>query len=294
MKRLVITLALLVACSSSHDADASGEVVAGSSTSAIARSIAQSGELKAAQDAIDAGHPWRATQLVAPLLRDPQKKTPAAVLVAARAAAGWGGWSVVDKLLVDEQWIDTQSDGEARELLTRAAFDRGADSTSLGYASAALQQSKTKAEREARAVLLARALERNNRFDTAAALYTRASAAFPSIRDWFLLRAAGSESDSARRAADFSGVKMPVAKARVVWTDARALRRRARRGEPLRVAWRDRFGASTQIVGRAGQCASVDDSAGAPILHPHTSRLDRREASRRRVGQGLHESLTDR
>ena len=223
MKRLAITLALLVSCSSSHEADASGEVV--SPTSALARSIRQSDELRAALDAIERGHPWRATQLVAPLLRDPQKKTPAATLVAARAAAGWGGWSVVDKLLADEPWIDTQSDGEARELLTRAAFDRGADSVSLRYAGAALQQSKTKAERDARTVLLARALERNNKFDTAATLYTRAAAAFPSIRDWLLLRAAGSESDSARRAGLYSDVTMPVAKARVEWTDAQARER---------------------------------------------------------------------
>lgn len=225
MKRLTLVFTLLVSCSSSHDTDASGEVVATPSVSALAHSIGQSDELKAAQDAIDAGHPWRATQLVAPLLRDPQKKTPAATLVAARAAAGWGGWSVVDKLLVDEPWIDTQSDGEARELLTRAAFDRAADTVALRYAYAALQQAKSKADRDARTVLVARALERNNKFDTAATFYTRAAAAFPSIRDWLLLRAAGSESDSARRAADFSGVTMSVAKARVAWTDAQARER---------------------------------------------------------------------
>jgi soluble lytic murein transglycosylase len=224
MKRLTLALAL-AACSSTHDADASGEVVSPTPTSGLARAVQQSGALKAAQDAIDAGHPWRATQLVAPLLRDPQRKTPAATLVAARAAAGWGGWSVVDKLLVDEPWIDTQSDGEARELLTRAAFDRSADTTALRYANAAVQQSKSKADRDARIVLLARALERNNEFDTAATLYRQSAKSYPTIRDWLLLRAAGSESDSARRAADFSGVAMTVAKARVAWTDAQARER---------------------------------------------------------------------
>lgn len=224
MRPIALALILLVGCRPSHDADASGEVVS-SPTKAIGRAIAQSDELKAAQDAIDRGHPWRATQLVAPLLRDPQKKTPAAILVAARAAAGWAGWTVVDKLLVDEPWIDTQSDGEARELLTRAAFDRAADTVALRYASAALAQSKTRATRDARTVLLARALERNNMFDSSAALYARAASVFPSIRDWLLLRAAGSESDSARRATSFSSVTLPVAKARIAWTDAQARER---------------------------------------------------------------------
>jgi soluble lytic murein transglycosylase len=224
MRQLGFAFALLVACRGSHDADASGDVVS-SPSSAVALAIRQSDELKAAQDAIDGGHPWRATQLVSPLLRDPQKKTPAAILVAARAAAGWGGWSVVDKLLVGEPWIDAQSDGEARELLTRAAFDRADDSLSLRYARMALDQSKTKAQRDARTVLLARALERNNMFDSAAALYLRSATAFSSIRDWLFLRAAGSESESARRSTDFAGVAMPVAKARVAWTDAQARER---------------------------------------------------------------------
>jgi len=223
MRQLALAFALIIACDRSHDADASGDVA--SPSVSIRQAIAQSDELKAAQDAIDRGHPWRATQIVAPLLRDPQKKTPAATLVAARAAAGWGGWSVVDKLLVDEPWIDTQFDGEPRELLTRAAFDRGADTVSLTHARAALRQAKTKETRDARTVLLARALERNNMFDSAAALYTRAASAFPSIRDWLLLRAAGSESDSARRAGDFAAVSMAVARARVPWTDAQARER---------------------------------------------------------------------
>lgn len=223
MRRLSLAFALLTACGKSYDADVAGDVSIASS--AIREAIAQSEDLKAAQDAIDRGHPWHATQIVAPLLRDPQQKTPAATLVAARAAAGWSGWSVVEKLLADEPWIDTQFDGEPRELLTRAAFDRGADTVALTNASAALRQAKTKEARDARTVLLARALERNNMFDSAAALYRKSAMAFPSIRDWLFLRAAGNESDSARRATDFASVAMAVARARVPWTDAQARER---------------------------------------------------------------------
>ena len=223
MRQLALAFVLLAACGTSYDADASGDVSMPSS--AIREAIAQSDDLKSAQDAIDRGHPWRATQIVAPLLRDPQQKTPAAILVAARAAAGWSGWSVVEKLLAGESWIDTQFDGEPRELLTRAAFDRGADTVALSNASAALRQAKTKEARDTRTVLLARAFERNNMFDSAAALYRRSATAFPSIRDWMLLRAAGNESDSARRATDFASVSISVARPRVPWTDAQARER---------------------------------------------------------------------
>src|SRR4051812_10241216 len=91
---------------------------------ALPRPAAQTDGLKDAQDAIDHGHPWRATQIVAPLLRTPRTRTPAALIVAARAAAGWSGWSEVDRLLAKEPWIDDQFDGEGRELLARSAFER--------------------------------------------------------------------------------------------------------------------------------------------------------------------------
>lgn len=61
-----------------------------------AADIARSTTLTRAQAEIDSGHPWRATRLVAPVLRDSRQRTPAALLVAARAAAGWGGWQEVE------------------------------------------------------------------------------------------------------------------------------------------------------------------------------------------------------
>src|SRR6187455_3001536 len=107
MKRLLLTASLLgatlAACDQSHEASAAGDV---GSSRELAAAIAQSDELKAAQTAIDRGHPWRATQIVAPLLRDPRRRTPAALIVAGRAAAAWEGWSVVEQLLANELWID--------------------------------------------------------------------------------------------------------------------------------------------------------------------------------------------
>src|SRR5438874_4851433 len=114
MRVFALLLVALTACGSSHEASASGDIPSGPG-GALARAIAQVDELKDARDAIGRGHPWRATQIIASLLRNPQKRSPAALMVAARAAAGWGGWSEVDRLLAREPWIDAQFDGEARE-----------------------------------------------------------------------------------------------------------------------------------------------------------------------------------
>src|SRR5215216_7840849 len=92
-----VWLVVLCACDASHKASASGEL--GSPTAReLAQAIEQRDDLKAAQALIDQGHPWRATQLLAPILRVPSKRTPEALVVAARAAAGRAGWPEVDKL----------------------------------------------------------------------------------------------------------------------------------------------------------------------------------------------------
>src|ERR1043166_1185530 len=100
MNRLIpIVFAFALAgCSSRQEASAAGDVVSTAERD-LAHAISQSDALKTAQAAIDAGHPWRATQIVAPVVRDPKKRTPAALIVAARAAAGWNGWAEVEKLL---------------------------------------------------------------------------------------------------------------------------------------------------------------------------------------------------
>ncbi|HEY9229832.1 MAG TPA: hypothetical protein VIP11_24485, partial [Gemmatimonadaceae bacterium] len=108
---LLAATVLVVACNdssredSSREADAAGDAVLSDTSRELDDAIAQSDVLKAGQAAVDSGHPWRATGLVAPVLRDAKQRTPAAVLVAARAAAGWGGWTEVDKLLAREPWI---------------------------------------------------------------------------------------------------------------------------------------------------------------------------------------------
>ena len=227
---LYILAAMSSACSSGKDAAASGEVESSHpapvSQQDPAGAIAQGGVVASAQKAIDASHPWRATQVLAPVLKSAAQRTPTAVLVAARAAAGWDGWQEVDRLLAREPWIDTQFEGEGRELLARSALERGADTAALVQARAAYRDAKTTQRRAMRAVYLARAFERSNYFDSAAVMYLHAGESLPAVRDWLLLRAAGTQADSVDRAKTFARVKSPVAKARVSWTDAQ-IRERA-------------------------------------------------------------------
>ncbi len=187
------------------------------------------------QTLIDQSHPWRVTQQLAPALRDPRTRTPQVVLAAARAAAGWGGWSEVDKLLVNEPWLDTQFDGEGRELLARSALANGTPAAAVALASSALADARQPDQRGARGVLLARALERTSRFDSAAVAYARAEESLPSIRDGLALRAAGNESDSSARAHRYASVGLAVARSRRALTEAEA---RERFGDTLGAAAR--------------------------------------------------------
>src|SRR5688500_3832173 len=50
-------------------------------------------DVRAAQELLQQGHPYRATQRLAPVLADSARRTPEAVLVAASAAAAWEGWA---------------------------------------------------------------------------------------------------------------------------------------------------------------------------------------------------------
>jgi soluble lytic murein transglycosylase len=185
--------------------------------------VAGDPEVTRADSLVRAGRPWRATALLAPRLRTPATATAEARLVGARAAAGWEGWTDVDRLLAGAPWLDTQFGGEGRELLVRSALERGQDATA--NARLALDAATNEPTRVVRGVLLARALDRANLQDSAEAAYSAAARRLPGAGDWLRLRAAGVTSDSARRARLFAGVASTPARARIPFTDAQARER---------------------------------------------------------------------
>ena len=222
--RLVLIVVILSGCSrDAHSSDAHGDVLRTSRQ--LQQSIAQDQTLKAAQKLIEQGHPWLATQLLAPVLRDAKRRTPAAVLLAARAAAAWEGWDEVNRLLAREAWIDQQFDGEARQLLAMSALERGDDTSAVANAQMALVKAREPRARAVRSVLLARAFDRRNERDSARVSYEHAAADLPGVSDWLELRAAGVMTDATDRQRAYARVRSPVARERVPWTEAQALER---------------------------------------------------------------------
>lgn len=233
--RIVAALTLGLACDASPDGAISAGDVSDGAAPTLAGAPAPDSTLRRAAAEISAGHPWRATRLLAPALRDSARRTPEVTLLAARAAAGWEGWQEVERLLKGSAWLDSASAGLGRELLARSALEQGNDSAAVREASAALADARDAKARAVRGVLLARALDRTNARDSASAAYHTAAERLPTVQDWLLLRAAGVERDSARRAALYARVRLAPARARVPWTEAQALERA---GQPAQAAER--------------------------------------------------------
>lgn len=214
-----------------------------------------------ADSLIRSGRPWRATALLAPKLTVPDAAPPELRLAGARAAAAWDGWSEVDRLLRGAPWLDRQFGGEGRELLARSELERAQDARA--DAELALASASDDEDRFSRHVLLARALDRANARDSAAAHYAAAAARIPRVADWLRLRAAGVTDDSAARAAIFARVVSPAARARVASTDAQA---RERLGDFIGAARSYRRAGSEVAALRVESLAARDAASRAPVL----------------------------
>jgi soluble lytic murein transglycosylase len=255
MRLLKFSVSLLLALACAGPAPALAERV-------DADSLASDSVVLAATRAIDEGRPWRATRILAPALEDSVLRTPEVVLTAARAAARWGGWPEVNKLLAGSPWLDSLAHGEGRVLLTHSALQRGEDSTALRYARSAVATANGRVAKGERLVLLARAYDRLEADDSAAAAYSRAGALLPAIGDWLLLRAAEVTASSARRQALYAAVRLPAARERVAMVEARA---RERSGDAAgAIAAFDSLGLPVRALRlRLGDSASTPVPSGA-------------------------------
>lgn len=197
----------------------------------------------AAARAIESGRPWQATRMLAAPSRESGAK-PSVILTAARAAAGWQGWATVVRLLDGQRWLDDYG-GEGQALLARALVERSQPEEALAHTRRSLELGPppTRAER---LVTHARALDRLDQFDSAAAAYRTLAQHFPALKDWFYLRAAGVTVDSIARGRLLNDVTSPVARPRIGWTEALA---RDRTGDEIGAAERyDALGARLAAV----------------------------------------------
>ena len=207
------------------------------------------------------GRPWRATVLLSPRLASPATASPALRLAGARAAAGWEGWAEVDRLLRGAPWLDTEFGGEGRALLVRGGLERGTDA--LPDAVRALASATDDASRVSRRVMLARAYDRANNRDSAAAHYMAAASRLPRVADWLRLRAAGVMQDSAARSAIIAKVASAQARARIASTDAQA---RERGGDLEGAARSFRKAGDEGSAFRVEALSARDDAARAALV----------------------------
>jgi len=194
---------------------------------ALAPIVTSDTTVRAATRALQQGRPWEATRVLAPLLRDPVRRSPAAVLRAAEAASAWEGWSEVLSLLQNETWLRTEFGGLGYTLLTRAALaisprQPKTDSVALRNAGLAMPLASNRAERGERETLLARAHERVQNMDSARVHYLRAAQQFSEAGDWLRLRAANVTRDERMRQDDYKSVRSIIVRERVDWTEASA------------------------------------------------------------------------
>jgi soluble lytic murein transglycosylase len=243
------------------------------------RVVSSDSAVQRAQAALAAGRPWQATRLVTPALRDRARRTPAAVITAAMAAAGWDGWSEVESLLSKEPWLDTLYAARGRELLARAALARRApghadDSVALINARAAVARAGSDFERGVRRVLLARAFDRLRADDSARAAYLSATKELPQVADWLLLRAAVVTPQAAERQTLYGSLQSALARDRSAWAEADARER------------------ATDLLGAAEVRASLGDMSGS--LRLRLQRLGARDPARDDVRRALRQLVEQR
>jgi soluble lytic murein transglycosylase len=73
-----------------------------------------------AEGHLQAGRPWAAWKELREFVREPADAPDAVVLLGARSAAGWDGWSQVRRLLEGRDWLARRGRGEGWYLLGRA------------------------------------------------------------------------------------------------------------------------------------------------------------------------------
>ncbi|HEX7938331.1 MAG TPA: hypothetical protein VF483_05015, partial [Gemmatimonadaceae bacterium] len=219
----VILLTSLAACGTEARTVASGDVaVLPAPPTPIA---SDDSDVVAAQADLTQGHVWSAMKRLVPAVRSNQRRTPEAMLVTSRAIAAWYGWDELVRTLTPEPWLATRFDGEGYELLARAALEHGDASLARKDADLALHLARDPTARAVRLVLLARALDRLDQRDSAAALYRRAADALPVVREWLWLRQAGATKATEAREKLYTKVRLASVRARVPYTEAQALER---------------------------------------------------------------------
>lgn len=204
---------------------------------------------------LGAGRPWAAWELMRANLDDPAVAPSEAVMTAAAAAAGWGGWSEVRPLLDGQPWLDRPESAEGLFLLARASEELGEEKRAV----AEYRRYVRVAEGRARGIALARLaglLRKAGDARAAAGAFAGARAELPQIEDWMLALEAeqlakagdGSATSVARRG---SAGSAPVRLRRVQAEVAGLLVANRRDEAILRLEWEARVLRGQDAAGEA-------------------------------------------
>ncbi|HVO36333.1 MAG TPA: lytic transglycosylase domain-containing protein [Gemmatimonadales bacterium] len=198
-----------------------------------------------ARSLVAAGRYWHASRVVAPLPKPPHSLDPSAALLQLRIAEGLGFTLPVDEILARVRGADTVA-----ELLAIAAQQ---DERTGRWAAAAARYRRLAARADAgpafevtAAVRLALVWEKSGQRDSAMAAWRMAAQVAPEVADWFALRRAELEEDTALAFASVQDARTPGAAERADALVASARERAGnfagalelflRRGRPLDAA----------------------------------------------------------
>ena len=135
-----------------------------------------------ARGALEAQRPWEAWRLMRDAV-DAESSPAGQLLLAARAAAGWGGWAQVVDLLAGQSWLDVAFDGEGLLLLGRAQEELGRDSAAAAAYRRYLADPAARRRGEAFARLGA-VLRAAGEDAAAASAFAAAAPLVPDAADW--------------------------------------------------------------------------------------------------------------
>lgn len=172
---------------------------------------------EAAIRALEEKRYFHASLLIREYLATARDTTPAEMLIAARAEAGWGDWEHVERLLAGRAWLDAQGGGLGWLLLGKAFYHSGkwSESRTALERWIAVGANATGRERGFAELYLAHAAREANDAPTALAAYDRAAALLQPVAHWIGLQAvaaAASAGDTAETTRRLAGLEPELAR----------------------------------------------------------------------------------
>ena len=230
------------------------------------RSLTHAGMLLAARTAqsrLDDGRPWAAWNAVRDFADDDADELPPSVaLLAARAAAGWDGWSHVRRLLDGRDWL-AREDGGAGLMLLGRAEDAERDWTAAARAYRGYARVAAGADRGMAYARLGRVLSAADHDREAADAFAHAAQELPEVADWM----AALRAEALAEAGDAS-----VAPAAPAGGSSAARAAAARAEARFRAHSGDGAGAAARLA-REAEALAADDPSLAGELQVQRARL---------------------